>query len=431
MGNKLNPFEEQLKKAASNFEVPYDASAWSQLEAKMDAAGTSGTSFSSSAKWFVAALVVVSLGTGLYFYNQPSSTEITEPVVAEKTTEPKVAKTEPIEVVKENTVQEKEQVEVVGTKELEPSTKETSSDMEINSKSEKSNTPTHKPEENEVAENKKPIVPGGKTATTEETKKANHPVKQTQKLVIESSVSTVCAGVEVSFILSEPTKGTVVWQVDNGGSVLGNELTHTFFEEGKHVVRATNIDEGELSNELEITVNPKPEASFTMTESMEDGAIPVVHFNANASGEKYYRWSLGDGFSGNGESISHTYVKAKDYEVSLYVMNKYGCSWTRYERFTNEKEFNLLAPNSFSPNGDGTNDEWFPKALESGYYKFELNVYDRNNRLIYSTQDPHGNWNGRVNGTVAISGDFYFWNAVATDPDGIQQQYKGIILVVN
>ena len=429
MANKLNPFEEQLKKAANNVEVPYDASAWSRLESQLDGGAASGAS--SFTKWLGAAVAVVAVGIGVYYYSNPSSTE-KEPIVINevKVSEEQSNTDKPI-VIEPVSNQEKE---VATNSEIAENTipkKEKGSDVESKEENTEVEFSQEEPVKDEiVAEKVSPIV-NEQQPKEEPTKTAEKVVKEDLNFEIEINNATVCAGVEVTVYLAKPTNNRLVWTVDNDGSYSGKELVHTFFGEGMHVVQATNVETGAVSNQLTLKVNPKPDASFTLRENIENGAIPVVYFTANTRDEKYYKWTLGDGITGAGEEISHTYAKAKDYEVSLQVMNKFGCFETRYNRYTNEKEFNLLAPNSFSPNGDGTNDLWFPKALESGYYKFELKIYDRNNRLVYTTQDPQGFWNGMINGSQVKSEEFFMWNANVIDPNGIQQQYKGVILVVN
>ena len=430
MTNKLNPFEEQLKKAANNVEVPYDASAWSRLESQLDGGAASGVS--TFTQWLGAAVAVVAIGLGGYYFSTPSSTEkeplvITEVKVAEEQT-----KTDELKAVEEPVIN---QVTDISTNSERVENAASNQEIVSGKESTQPNTgdeiSSEEPGNNEVVPEK--IIPVvNNQQPKEETKKVIEKVV-TEDLVfdIEIKNTTVCAGVEVTVFVTKPTDNRLVWTVDNDGSYSGKALTHTFFGEGMHVIQATNVETGAVSNQLVLKVNPKPDASFTLTENLERGAIPVVYLRANSGDEKNYKWTLGDGISGMGEEISHTYAKAKDYEVSLLVMNKFGCFETRYNRYTNEKEFNLLAPNSFSPNGDGTNDVWFPKALESGYYKFELKVYDRNNRLVYTTQDPQGFWNGVINGSLVNSEEFFMWNANVIDPNGIQQQYKGVILVVN
>ena len=66
MANKLNPFEEQLKKAVNDYETPYDAQAWTRLEKGLDK--SVGASKPFYRNWFVgAAFVVIAFAGGYYF----------------------------------------------------------------------------------------------------------------------------------------------------------------------------------------------------------------------------------------------------------------------------------------------------------------------------------------------------------------------------
>jgi gliding motility-associated-like protein len=74
-------------------------------------------------------------------------------------------------------------------------------------------------------------------------------------------------------------------------------------------------------------------------------------------------------------------------------------------------------PNVFSPDGDRINDELFIE------YTGELNdfsviVLDKNNKTIYSSQDPNFSWNGiMMNGDLAPKGD-YMYVITARDSNG-------------
>lgn len=74
-------------------------------------------------------------------------------------------------------------------------------------------------------------------------------------------------------------------------------------------------------------------------------------------------------------------------------------------------------PNVFSPDGDRINDELFIE------YTGELNdfsviVLDKNNKTIYSSQDPNFSWNGiMMNGELAPKGD-YMYVITARDSNG-------------
>lgn len=55
----------------------------------------------------------------------------------------------------------------------------------------------------------------------------------------------------------------------------------------------------------------------------------------------------------------------------------------------------LYSPSAFSPNGDGTNDEFRP--LFHAYWNllfFQLTIYDRWGRSVFTTNDQSANWNG-------------------------------------
>lgn len=428
MGNKLNPFEEQLKKAANNFEAPYDASAWANLENRLDQSGSSG--FSSVTKWVSAAVIVIAVGVGGYFVNQSSSTKVEQKELSELAKSEsesselpkKESKNTPIDVEEK----ESESIAVPNAPKKEAivslkpeSVKENETEIDIEPKL-KHISPEEQKSSSETND-----------AIAHESEKKPIPVLDSEILEINTEKVSVCAGVEIEFNQKGMSSTSLVWMVDDNDIMESHTMTYKFRDEGKYIVKAANIETGVISNELEITVKPQPDASFRIKESKEMGIVPVVYFAAISEGELNYKWNLGDGISGNGVQISHTYRRAKDYEISLQVVNKQGCYSTSYQPYTNKKEFNLLAPNSFSPTvADGVNDYWFPKALASGYYKFELSVYDRNNQLVFTSSDPQANWNGVVNGTMAKPSEFFVWKASVIDPNGIQQLYSGSILVL-
>ena len=426
MGNKLNPFEEQLKQAANSFESPYDASAWSRLEKELDqVSGVSGKS--SIAKWISAAVVVVSVGVGGFYMSQSTDKETT-----------------PIEFAEVNTIDESntEEPEVSAVVASYP---EIDVEVEAEPKSVKTEQPlltnkeehvvvedvisTKTEEGNEIVAKEKPTQNTTKNTHNESPKVDRVITKEVIVPVILSDQTIICVGEEVNLELKELTGNMLVWTITNGTSIESESLEYKFTEEGRYSIYATDLETGKKSNKIEIVVNPLPDASFTMNESLQRGAVPVVDFSINALNEKNYQWSLGDGFKAQGENTSRTYRKAKDYEVSLIVTNKYGCTKESEKNYRNNTEYNLLAPTAFSPNLAGDNDYWFPRALASGYYKFELKVFNRSNHEVFSSKDPQDSWDGLVNGSKAKPGEFFIWKAFVTDPNGISEQYTGTILV--
>jgi len=424
MSNKLNPFEEQLRKAAENHEVPYDASQWDRLERQLD---QTGGAQSSSMKWGLSAVAVVVIGLGVYFYqNTAPNTDISSEVLVSQ--EP--VQYEEVAEDEKTTIDISDQIESPKPDEVNSSGNENI--IQEESRSEQPVLASNEPKEEESVDRSESTVETSEEA--ENVVEGEELVEQQESAVdvpqIVLAKATICAGVELTATLGDFDSEDVIWHLGNGETVEGAEMRYTYLADGDYEIKAYIPALNQYSESAHVTVHPKPDAQFSYIENIERGAIPVVYFSANTGGEKYYSWDLGDGHKVRAEGVAHTFRKQKDYEVSLRVMNKFGCFWTSYQRYSNEKEYNLLAPNSFSPNSDGTNDQWFPKSLTTGYYNFELVVYDRNHKEVFRTSDPNVQFDGRVNGTIAPSGEMFIWKADVVDPSGIRQEFGGTIISI-
>jgi gliding motility-associated-like protein len=64
-------------------------------------------------------------------------------------------------------------------------------------------------------------------------------------------------------------------------------------------------------------------------------------------------------------------------------------------------------PNAFSPNGDGINDRWNIRYLDT-YADCVLEVYDRYGRLVYRTVGYNKPWEGTANGRPLPVGVYYY-----------------------
>ena len=67
----------------------------------------------------------------------------------------------------------------------------------------------------------------------------------------------------------------------------------------------------------------------------------------------------------------------------------------------------LVVPNTFTPNGDGSNDTWGVPALRF-FEEVRLQIYDRGGLLVFSTENPDIRWDGRLKGKELPIGA-YFW----------------------
>jgi gliding motility-associated-like protein len=77
---------------------------------------------------------------------------------------------------------------------------------------------------------------------------------------------------------------------------------------------------------------------------------------------------------------------------------------------------NYVLPNVFSPNNDKTNDLYIP--LKTAYVeKVDFQVFNRWGMLVFSTDDPNINWNGKINGTgPLVSPGVYYYICEVFEP---------------
>lgn len=88
----------------------------------------------------------------------------------------------------------------------------------------------------------------------------------------------------------------------------------------------------------------------------------------------------------------------------------------------------LLCPNAFSPNGDGTNDIW--RVAYRSLIEFKCWIFDRYGRQIYYYDNPDGGWDGKIGNKTAPSG-VYYYVIQATGADNKKYKKSGDINIIN
>ena len=148
-------------------------------------------------------------------------------------------------------------------------------------------------------------------------------------------------------------------------------------------------------------------------------------------------WNFGDGtiipyvFS---ENPTHSYVDTGSYLVQLFLENTGGCSDSATYTVCVNPEMKIHVPNSFSPNNDNCNDEFYVKGA-GGFYAFNIKIHKRwgsevifeSNEIIETTASNDGN----ICNTV-MDNNYYFkmgsWDGVMNNGlDASQGVYPYVI----
>ncbi len=142
----------------------------------------------------------------------------------------------------------------------------------------------------------------------------------------------------------------------------------------------------------------------------------------------------------NDETFEYEFSESGSYTVQLKAIF-YGEEGTEDYEFPQEgedakyiiftmSESKLEFPNGFSPNGDEWNETLHPKDGFKGIVKFHAAIFNRWGKKLYSWDDVHGSWDGKVNGKTVPDG-VYFLNVSAKGSDGIDYNIKKAINVIS
>lgn len=147
----------------------------------------------------------------------------------------------------------------------------------------------------------------------------------------------------------------------------------------------------------------------------------AVTITANAFPESIYTWSTGA--TGNSITVSQAGV----YRVQ--AVNVCGAFSDSSVIKLTECQCEVLAPNAFSPNGDGRNDQYRIMMDCPELEQFSLAIYNRWGQRVFYTTDPEGSWDGTYSGQEATVGAYYFYLKYKHARTGDQVRKGDIILV--
>ena len=111
-----------------------------------------------------------------------------------------------------------------------------------------------------------------------------------------------------------------------------------------------------------------------------------------------------------------------------------GCTVTASVAVGVEKVREVYIPNSFSPNGDGTNDIFFINGGRGIRQVNSFRVYNRWGEVVYSDinfqpNDPSRGWNGMFRGKE-VNPAVFVYIAEISFIDGIEEMYSGDVTVM-
>jgi gliding motility-associated-like protein len=415
-----NKFDEIIKKAALDHEEEYHHEFWEAFENKLNARQRASKNL---LKYAVGTLLIATSAAVWYYFNDNKEINIISEI---KTLPIDIKHSEKLSKNIDETLLVSEHLQ--GNKEnfaLEKNKTEISNNtfIKIGSKQEA------------IKEEKELAVT---TISTDIQSSSNNESKiSNSKIIIELDKKIVCEGEQFTVNALNVSENTVLlWDFGDGKSSNKKQANYAYSKAGNYEIVLNCFEDKKLvqKESIEITVVSNPKANFEWTDKFEElhENYTIAFYDQSFDAVKWM-WNFGDKKTSSIANPIHTYNTQGTYAVTLEVTNMNGCK-DQKTQFVNVIDQNpLLAPNSFSPNGDGLNDYFMPKVLENGNFNFELRILDRNGNIVYQTNDRNKPWNGRVNNTGELfnNGTPFIWIVTINTDDGNVKRFTGTINIVN
>jgi PKD repeat protein len=135
---------------------------------------------------------------------------------------------------------------------------------------------------------------------------------------------------------------TYAWDFGDGSRGTGTAADHAFAGPGTYTVRLTVVDsynssttvaENVTVRSVPVSVRDQPPTAVITVQHLPAVTGQAVAYSGAGSSDSdgsvvSYRWSFGDGGTGTGPAIGHTYARAGTYSVTLTVTDNAGQSTT-------------------------------------------------------------------------------------------------------
>jgi gliding motility-associated-like protein len=243
--------------------------------------------------------------------------------------------------------------------------------------------------------------------------------------------TALCEGEATSFAAQFLAMGNtgLSWDFGDGTGDSGDSLrvTHGYDEPGLYdvVLLATYRKCRDTADTVRIAVQPFPSLNIGSDTAICPGGEPIL-LTARLSG---------GGIAG----VTNVVWSTRDTASSILVRHhgdywaratgEGGCSATDSVHVA--KDCYLDLPNVFSPNGDGTNDYFWPRQLLSeGVVRFSMRIFNRWGQMIWETTRIDGRgWDGKFNGQDQPTG-VYIYLVEAELKNGVREKYQGNVTLL-
>jgi gliding motility-associated-like protein len=165
-----------------------------------------------------------------------------------------------------------------------------------------------------------------------------------------------------------------------------------------------------VSYECPIRIQGNPTAAFLHEPAGPTNIEPMLDFVNTSTGASDLMWVIdADTLFGDSAFRYQFYEREDPFEVILYARSEEGCLDTTSKFVKYNEETLIYYPNSFTPDGDDRNAEFFIISEGVQLEDFNLEIYNRLGVQVFRTNRQTQGWNGKTpNGYLVPMGTYYF-----------------------
>ena len=255
--------------------------------------------------------------------------------------------------------------------------------------------------------------------------------------------TSVCVGNTTQFTSTSTTNpsgqqiSSYQWNFGDGHTGSGQNVTHTYAQAGTYQVTLTVSTGGHCTSQKtqSVPVYAAPTCNFTYTTVCQGSPTQFTSTASTSPNNPItnYQWNFGDGQTGQGQTVTHTYAQAGTYQVTHTVQTSGSCSDSRTQSVPVNAQPTPTATASPSTVIYGGTATLTANAGAQGSFSFHWEpankVVNPNNQTTQTVQlfettvftctvsNPQGDCTGSTQVTVAIEGSNMTATATADQPE--------------
>lgn len=150
----------------------------------------------------------------------------------------------------------------------------------------------------------------------------------------------------------------------------------------------------------------KPDVAHEGHSEAEGSAPFELRFTDESEGPvSSWEWDFGGRTSVTRDPF-HVFTAVGQDTVTLRVQSAHGCESIDNHLVVTITEMAVDAPNAFTPNNDGANDEF--RVYYRSVRKFSMVIFNSWGRKVYESTDPSLGWDGTIGNQVAEPGVYFY-----------------------